>query len=367
VKQYATVSPAVSDAFTPADLTLVASKVLAKCDALDGAADGMVNDTAACQAAFNFSTDVPQCAAGVTADGTCLSAAQKTALGKVFAGAKDSAGTLLYSNFAWDPGLAGSGWSLWKTVLNPNLGSIAMGNVWATPPAPTITFGSPAATSYWQNFQMDEALALINTRTATFTESSTDFMGMPASLNLTTLKAKGKLLIYHGTADPVFSSNYTQAWYDALRGRDSHASDYARVFFVPGMNHCGGGPATDQFDSFTPWWPGSRRGRRPTAWWPRWLRTMPTGLRPGQPRVAGRCAPIRRRQFSTAARLISKVQVASAVNDDAWCVPWRTPYGSGRAAPRNSAADRFCGAKRSTGDCPLLAVPFRTVAADERQ
>jgi hypothetical protein len=68
----------------------------------------------------------------------------------------------------------------------------------------------------------------------------------------TTLKAKGKLLIYHGTADPVFSSNYTQAWYDALRGRDSHASDYARVFFVPGMNHCGGGPATDQFDALTP-------------------------------------------------------------------------------------------------------------------
>ena len=40
-------------------------------------------------------------------------------------------------------------------------------------------------------------------------------------------------------------------------------------------------------------------------------------LRCGQPRAAGRCAPIRRRQSSRAARLTSRVQVASAGNEDA--------------------------------------------------
>ncbi|MEY2874201.1 MAG: hypothetical protein RLZZ373_1572 [Pseudomonadota bacterium] len=103
-----------------------------------------------------------------------------------------------------------------------------MGSVWATPPVPvpvpTIAPFSPAATSYWQNFQMDQATATITNRTATFTQSSMDFMGMPSPTNLAQLKAKGKPIVYHGTADPVFSSNHTRNWYESLR-----AADYARV------------------------------------------------------------------------------------------------------------------------------------------
>jgi hypothetical protein len=250
VQQYANVDPGIANAFSAADRALVSSKIVAKCDALDGAIDGMVLDVAACQASFNFESDVPQCAAGVTSDGTCLSAAQKTALARVFAGPKDSAGTALYADWSWDPGLVGGGWTFWKTVLNPNLGSIAMGNVWVTPPVPTIAPFSPATTSYWQGFQMDQALSAITARTATFPQSSMDFMGMPSPTNLATLKSKGKLIVYHGTADPVFSSNHTRDWYDVLRAADAQASNYARVFLVPGMNHCGGGPATDRFDAF---------------------------------------------------------------------------------------------------------------------
>ncbi|MEY2876350.1 MAG: hypothetical protein RLZZ373_3721, partial [Pseudomonadota bacterium] len=65
-------------------------------------------------------------------------------------------------------------------------------------------------------------------------------------------KAKGKLLVYHGTADPVFSSNHTASWYSRLQAKDAAAASYARLFLVPGMTHCGGGPATDSFDAFTP-------------------------------------------------------------------------------------------------------------------
>jgi hypothetical protein len=251
-QQYATVDPGVANAFSPQDLALVSSKILAKCDALDGAADGIVNDLPGCKAAFNFSADVPQCAAGATPNGTCLSAAQKTALSAVFAGAKSSNGSLLYADWPWDPGLAGGGWSFWKTFLNPNLGAIAMGNVWATPPVAPIAPFSPGAASYWQAFTMDAAYTAIYRTNATFTESAMDFMGMPDPLNLTTVKAKGKLLVYHGTADPVFSSNYTRNWYDKLKSRDASAASHVRLFLVPGMNHCGGGMATDSFDAFTP-------------------------------------------------------------------------------------------------------------------
>jgi feruloyl esterase len=69
---------------------------------------------------------------------------------------------------------------------------------------------------------------------------------------LSALKSRGgKLIVYHGTADPVFSPNDTIAWYDAVNAGDSTAPGYARLFLVPGMNHCSGGPATDRFNMLT--------------------------------------------------------------------------------------------------------------------
>jgi len=127
-QQFTAVNGSVASAFSSQDLALVSSKILAKCDALDGATDGMVNNLPACKAAFNLATDVPQCAAGKTPDGTCLSTAQTTALQAVFSGSRDAAGNLLYADWPWDPGITGSipgsGWTFWKFTLNPLLGSI---------------------------------------------------------------------------------------------------------------------------------------------------------------------------------------------------------------------------------------------------
>jgi feruloyl esterase len=59
------------------------------------------------------------------------------------------------------------------------------------------------------------------------------------------------LLVPQGVSDPVFSINDTLAWYrDLDRRTGGQADTFARVFPVPGMNHCGGGPATDHFDAF---------------------------------------------------------------------------------------------------------------------
>jgi feruloyl esterase len=59
------------------------------------------------------------------------------------------------------------------------------------------------------------------------------------------------LIVPHGVSDPVFSINDTIAWWNEVNARTGgHASRFARVFPVPGMAHCGGGPATDRFDAF---------------------------------------------------------------------------------------------------------------------
>jgi feruloyl esterase len=62
----------------------------------------------------------------------------------------------------------------------------------------------------------------------------------------------GKIVFYHGTSDPVFSPFDTLAYYEkmaAANGGMDQVQNSSRFFFVPGMNHCAGGPATlDKFD-----------------------------------------------------------------------------------------------------------------------
>jgi feruloyl esterase len=61
------------------------------------------------------------------------------------------------------------------------------------------------------------------------------------------------MIVYHGVSDPVFSAEDTRAWYERLDGAMAgRAQSFARYFPVPGMNHCSGGPATDQFDMLSP-------------------------------------------------------------------------------------------------------------------
>jgi feruloyl esterase len=64
-------------------------------------------------------------------------------------------------------------------------------------------------------------------------------------------KRGGKLLIFHGTADPIFSALESIDYYQRLTRNNGGAEStarWARLFLVPGMNHCAGGPATDSFD-----------------------------------------------------------------------------------------------------------------------
>ena len=92
--------------------------------------------------------------------------------------------------------------------------------------------------------------ALDNTKDA-FGQSALEFMRAD-STDLSAFKKRGgRLLIAHGVSDPVFSILDTIDWWQAVDKRNSgRATEFVRVFAVPGMNHCAGGPATDQFDAF---------------------------------------------------------------------------------------------------------------------
>ena len=237
----------LSSAFTPAERALVANRVLGKCDALDGATDGLVQDTKACQAAFSLQADVPTCGAAGR-DGSCLSTAQKTALGNIFRGARNSAGTPIYASFPYDAGITSSNWAGWKFSSSVERDPVAVGFLFQVPPAPASMLANTKAFSL--GFSMDTDAPKIAATNALYTESSLSFMTPPNPTDLSALRNRGaKMMVYHGTSDGVFSPDDTAAWYDNLRNaRGGDASDFARLYLVPGMNHCGAGPSTDQFD-----------------------------------------------------------------------------------------------------------------------
>jgi hypothetical protein len=258
--------PFLNKTFTDEDLDLASQAVLSACDELDGLKDGTIDNFPACTSAV-----VAPKLAAITCRGpkrtTCLSAAQVTALQKVMAGPKNSKGEMLYADWAWDRGIGGrvgdafgQGWRSWKmgaydgatnSAIIVGLGSAAVSAVFTTPPTPTPSVGA-APLAYLLSVDFDKDAAKLYAESGTYTKSSWDFM-MASSTDLAAFKNRGgKLVIVHGVSDPVFSINNTIEWWnDVNKVNGGAAADFVRMFAVPGMNHCGGGPATDQFDAFT--------------------------------------------------------------------------------------------------------------------
>ncbi|MDP3821252.1 MAG: tannase/feruloyl esterase family alpha/beta hydrolase [Burkholderiales bacterium] len=264
-KQYASVAsnPAdISTGFTAAERGVVANAVLARCDALDGATDGLVQDTGACQKAFSFARDVPTCT--TARDGTCLSAEQKTAIAPIFSGATDSTGRSFYSSFPFDSGLGTAGVASWEFTAPVQRDSGAVAMIWGVPPASPVGF---VGADFVFNTSIDTMLASVAATNGTYTESALSFMLPPAPTNLAKLKNRGaKMMVYHGVSDAIFSSDDTTAWYDGVAKNNSgDASNFARFYRVPGMGHCSGGPSTDQFDMLTPLVNWVEKGQAPDS------------------------------------------------------------------------------------------------------
>ena len=229
--------PILSEALTDSDLRLVSAGVLQACDALDGLRDGMINDIAACR----FDPRVLLCRPG--SNRGCLSKPKVEALEAIFAGPQDSAGRPLDASWPFDAGIDALGWRIWKlgisTTSVPNaadatLGLAAMRYYFMMPPDPQMT---P------QTFNFDRALDL-TARTAALEDATGTFFS-------TYIARGGKLIIYQGMSDPVFSPNAIIGWYRKLIAQYQEPQKWARLFLIPGMNHCFGGPATDQFDALS--------------------------------------------------------------------------------------------------------------------
>ncbi|SFP61803.1 feruloyl esterase [Variovorax sp. OK605] len=260
--------PVLSAAFSPADMKLLTTEVLNQCDALDGLKDGIVDNWPACR----FRPEALRCTGAKTAKtaktakmaqtaqtaktAQCLTGTQVDALAKSFAGPKDANGRAIYSDWPFDAGLHSAEWTRWKfgdapgaapNARNITLMTGALAMVFSTPPTVTADFYGHAL-----GYDVARDSAKVSAVDAAFPQSAMQWE-VPDSPDVDAFaRHGGKMLFFHGVSDPVFSVKDTVRYLGLLRERYGERTDaVARLFTVPNMAHCSGGPATDQYDGLS--------------------------------------------------------------------------------------------------------------------
>ena len=98
---------------------------------------------------------------------------------------------------------------------------------------------------------MNQGFELIHGTTSTYSEASMSFMTPPDPIppqHVEEQEQAHRVPLHRG---PRVLDQRRTSWYENLRAADTSAAGYARLLLVPGMNHHGGGPTTDNFDMLT--------------------------------------------------------------------------------------------------------------------
>jgi hypothetical protein len=285
----------ISRALTRRDLVVFAKKILDQCDGLDGIYDDMVFATDACQKVFD--PKVLVCKSDF--DKYCLSMIKVAALIKMHAGPHNSKDQALYTDWVYDTGIRSNNWRMWKLEssvsdwshkpINVVMGSASLANVFTTPYT-NVAGDIYSLENYLLKFDFDKDAPKIFATNSQFKESAMTMMTPPdaAKPKLTEFKQNGgKMLIFHGNSDPVFSVKDTMRWYDFLDfGLVGRAHEFVRLYRVPGMPHGQGGPSADKFDMLQPLVSWVERKQAPQE--------IVAATRPDNPEITARMAGMTR-------------------------------------------------------------------------
>jgi Tannase and feruloyl esterase len=260
--------PLDSAAFPASDQNLFTTAILQACDTLDGFADGVIDNLPACQASFDpvtatyisGGTTFPlQCAGAKNA--TCLLPTQIQAAKAINQGPRTSTGQTVAApagavaedhanniaqGYAYDGGF-----------MTPNgIPTRKIGTPTSTPGDYSLGVGQfdfltlfpPNLTFDPLTFSFTADLDMLNPNTPEVTAST--------SLDISKfIKYGHKIIWYHGLSDPGPPVLQTINYYNDMASQNGGlqaAQSFSRFYPIPNMGHCGGGPATDQFDPLTP-------------------------------------------------------------------------------------------------------------------
>jgi len=224
-------------------LDLLTGAVLEQCAGTDGgvASDAFLNDPRQCR----FDPHKLQCKSGQDPS-TCLTASQLQAVDAIHQGASNPR----THHQIW-PGFPAGSETFWRQVL--------VGNP-SAPGGSSASFfrdGVFAGQSGFDflNINFDTDVELTNNKAAGSGETWQEALDANNPDLGPFQRRGGKLLMYHGYADPFVTPLGSLDYYTAMIGANGHGSravkqtqKFARLFMAPGVTHCGGGPGANVFN-----------------------------------------------------------------------------------------------------------------------
>jgi feruloyl esterase len=208
---------------------LLQKTVLAQCGG-----EAFVRDPAAC----HFDPGKLQCKAGQSEG--CLTAAQVTSARTIYEGRRDPrTGKIAFPGYSPGAEAENNSWNVWITGPTQDKHPNAAGFQFSSNAFKYFAFQDPSFDFLKMDLgaQFDRARAIM----APMIDS--------ADPNLSAFKAHGgKLIQYHGWNDPAIPPASSIRYYEDVGRKMGRTDDFYRLYLVPGMLHCGGGPGPGTVD-----------------------------------------------------------------------------------------------------------------------
>ena len=227
-----------------AKVPIIQRAVVAACDGHDGVTDGVIDDPRKC----TYDPAPLTCQAGQDPS-TCLTDKQVAAVRQIWDGPRNSKGERVYAPYVRG---AESGNGAWERYVTGDRSRDGRHFLLADGFLKYVVFQDPGYD--FRRFDFDTDLPAALEKIAPMIDAMDP--------HLKPLQQRGgKLIVYHGWNDPSIpalnSVDYYESVVSTIGGnatRDAALADtqsFYRLFLVPGMQHCSGGPGTDTFDMLT--------------------------------------------------------------------------------------------------------------------
>jgi len=204
---------------------------LAACGALDGVKDNVIGDPAAC----HFDPQVLLCKGEDSAD--CLTQPQIDVVKTIYGGIKDEQGKLIFPGFSMGDETS---WKVWLVGEDPtaSLSSRFVQNYFRF-----MVTGDPKANVLTTS--VDKLLRESREKEAADLDATNPDLSRFAGRG-------GKLILYHGWNDPAISPGNSVAYFESVEREmgTERAASFVRLYMIPGMEHCSGGPGASAFGQF---------------------------------------------------------------------------------------------------------------------
>jgi hypothetical protein len=209
----------------------IEAAALAACDENDGVKDGVIDDPSRC----HFDPAVLLCS-GAESD-SCLTAPQVAALQKIYAGPKNAKGEPVFPGYSAGGAAGPQGWPAWITGAGPGK---ALMYGFGTQFFANMLYND--AKWDWRSFTVDKDMKAADEKMGPIMNAT--------DADLKKFKARGgKLIVYHGWSDAAIPPTNAVRYFESVVSKmgAKNTDPFLRLYMVPGMQHCGGGPGPSNF------------------------------------------------------------------------------------------------------------------------